>query len=107
MEILCHSVYEHILAWYIFQQLVNIAFCLWNDVYTLYSTESYLYSLYFLTIVGYVFRLYMRKNLWDTLPRNNHIFSAAMAIMAILYTIILIDSIIQQKSPTMINKSCE
>lgn len=85
----------------------NMAFCLWNTVYTLYSIESYLYSLYYVTIVGYVLRLYMRKNSWDSIHRNNYLFIAAIAVMGILYTIILIDSLIQEDNPSMVNKSCE
>lgn len=87
---------------------VNIAFCLWNTVYTLYSIESYLYSMYFLVIVGYVFRLYMRKNSWNSNPRNNHLFIVCLVLVGCLYTAILIDSIVKQRDSAMVNKtSCE
>lgn len=61
--------------------------------------------MYFLIIVAYVARLYMRKNGWDTNPRNNHMFIIFVLLVGFLYTAILIDSIIKQDSQ-MINKSC-
>lgn len=73
-----------------------MAFCLWNNVYQLYSLESYFYSLYYLTIVGYVCRLYMRKNGLDFPARNVYIFGAVLLAMGLLNTSILIDALATQ-----------
>ena len=84
---------------------MDICFCLWNSTYELYSLESYLNSLYFLTIVGDVCRLYIRKNSWNG-PCARYGFFAAMAAMAVLYTLILIDALITENSQAQ-NINCE
>lgn len=78
----------------LFVYLVNMAFCLWNYVYELYSIESFFYNLYYLTIVGYVCRLYIRKNSWDDRPYCTYMFAAAIISMGCLYTAILVDSLV-------------
>lgn len=48
----------------------------------------------------------MRKNSLDVVPKNNQIFTIVVILMVILYTAILVDSIVAENSQ-MINKSCE
>ena len=81
-------------GYYIHQYLVNIAFCVWNTTYQLYTIESYLNNLYFLTIVGYVCRMYIVKNGYETIQWVRYGFIASICIMGLFYTAILIDAVI-------------
>ena len=87
--------------------LANIAFCVWNTTYELYILESYLNNLYFVTIVAYVCRMYILKNGYDNRPIIQYGFIAILAIMGIFYSIIFIDSLLNQSNQEMVNNSCE
>lgn len=77
--------------------VVNIFFCLWNSTYELFSLETFFNSMYFLTIVGDVCNMYIKKNNWRNCF-SKYGFYACLVGMAILYAAILIDSLIAENS---------
>ena len=66
-------------------------------MYQLFSLETYFNSLYFLTIVADVCHLYLKKNNY-TAKAYKYGFWAAVAAMGLLYTAILVDSLVAEIS---------
>lgn len=73
--------------------VVNALICLWNTTYELSSLQTYVNSLYFLTIVGYVCFKYVEKKKNKCLK---YALIAWLLIMVLIYTVIMIDSLIEQ-----------
>jgi len=91
----------------------NMMFCWFNEDYWLFALETYLFNLYYLSIVSYVCKCYLlkyRQNTGNTLVQkllpSRHsnstsasspdkiIFYSVFVAMGILYTAIFILSII-------------
>jgi hypothetical protein len=86
--------------------LDNIFFCVFSDVYVLYSLEAFFFNLYYLTVVGYVCQLYMNKNKWNQKQSLRYTFIVLMTLMGVLYTTICIVSIVYERTDRMVNDSC-
>ena len=102
MSKLRESKYDYIiLAMIVLSLLSNVFFCLWDNVFALFSLESFFDDMYFLSIVGCVMTRHLQKSIANY-ETYRVVYIGILLINGLLFFMIFVSSLILGKS-----RSCQ